>query len=931
MKNFLKLHIMKSFLLLLFIFCLSMMCIAQQDKILVSPTGKIIVSGSGNKIAIRPKTTVVLQEYYVAKTGNDNNTGESTSPFLTITKGVSMLSAGKTLYIKAGTYAENLGDNIPSGSSWITAVTVRNYSNDTVVIRPPNGSYGAWRPQYDKQYIILYGLILDGTDATYDVVYLDHNGGLTQGASYIRFRNCTIQNAASQGILASEQSHHNEFINCTFYHNGVLWTQHGLYIHGAYNLIDSCTFYQNSGWGAHLFAEGSVEDSCHDNVVRNSLFHDNGQAAEQCAGMGLYGGDNNMAYNNILYHEERAIVIAYGATNTKVYNNTMYGNYEGIQVGSGATNTTIKNNIVYLGTVYWVEDDGTGTIQSNNWLSASSDPQFADSAGKDFRLVAPSGAIDSGATLTEFSTDRNGVVRPRGNAWDIGAYEHSTVYFVANSGNDATGNGRVNKPWQTVSKINGLTFQPGDSIFFKAGDTWREELVAPSSGASNLDIVFARYGTGTNPIFNGSSVNTGAWTQNSNVWSCTFADSPYACWFNGTTRGVEVATSGDVNSANKWAYVNGVWYVYSVSNPGTTVEAVVREYGIKIQGVGYITAKSLDVTKAYACGINTYDWNELGVSHVTYNAIHAYRNEQSGLGMYIPYGTLQNCASDHNGHLNNNDGAQYHGYYLGRTSINNTSRADNYLIENCTADSNTGWGFHFYRAGGGTIRYCFSRNNGNAYDGGGGIVVDSIPANKTTRVYYNVVYGNVYRGMEVSQCGAGDSIFVYNNTLYDNAQSDWGAGLHVQLNNPLSAGAIKIKNNLIFYSKYPDFQQGDNTAPYDISNNLYYRTSGNMIIWNGTTYAYNQFTTYQSASGDTTSLNTDPLVTNTSTYDFTLQGGSACINAGIDVGLTRDILGNSIVVYPDIGAYESSVTNYRILKDAAGNIVKTSDGKIIRF
>jgi len=47
----------------------------------------------------------------------------------------------------------------------------------------------------------------------------------------------------------------------------------------------------------------------------------------------------------------------------------------------------------------------------------------------------------------------------------------------------------------------------------------------------------------------------------------------------------------------------------------------------------------------------------------------------------------------------------------------------------------------------------------------------------------------------------------------------------------------------------------------------------------------------------------DPLFVSAGT-DFSLQAGSPAINAGVDVGLTTDYLGNAIVGLPDIGAYE---------------------------
>jgi len=45
--------------------------------------------------------------YHVMKTGSDSNSCSSGAPCLTIARGLNMLSAGDTLVIHAGTYAEN--------------------------------------------------------------------------------------------------------------------------------------------------------------------------------------------------------------------------------------------------------------------------------------------------------------------------------------------------------------------------------------------------------------------------------------------------------------------------------------------------------------------------------------------------------------------------------------------------------------------------------------------------------------------------------------------------------------------------------------------------------------------------------------------------------------------------------------------------------
>jgi hypothetical protein len=48
---------------------------------------------------------------------------------------------------------------------------------------------------------------------------------------------------------------------------------------------------------------------------------------------------------------------------------------------------------------------------------------FVDAARHDYHLVPSSAAINSGATISQVAVDRDGVARPEGIAYDVGAYE----------------------------------------------------------------------------------------------------------------------------------------------------------------------------------------------------------------------------------------------------------------------------------------------------------------------------------------------------------------------------------------------------------------------------------------------------------------------------------------------------------------------------
>src|SRR5262249_15584000 len=140
--------------------------------------------------------------YYVAKTGQDSNTctlaTSQSTPRLTIHGGASCLTAGDTLLIKAGTYNESFADEIPGGSSWSAPVTISAFGSDTVIIKPSSSIYAIfYLSAPSSQYIILNGLILDGTNTTDEVLKI------TQYAHHIRVSNSEIMNSQGVGVLTT--------------------------------------------------------------------------------------------------------------------------------------------------------------------------------------------------------------------------------------------------------------------------------------------------------------------------------------------------------------------------------------------------------------------------------------------------------------------------------------------------------------------------------------------------------------------------------------------------------------------------------------------------------------------------------------------------------------------------------------------------------
>ncbi|HWC04084.1 MAG TPA: discoidin domain-containing protein, partial [Methylomirabilota bacterium] len=167
--------------------------------------------------------------FYTATDGNDANSGSETAPFRTVSKGVSKLTPGATLYVKAGTYAEALIHNIPRGNSWSQPVTVAAYPGHSVTLQPPSGKAAVLRFVGPQSYIVVRGFILDAANVQYDAVKITHSS-YSGAAHHIRIQDCEIKNAPQMGILTSLGANSNEFVGLSVHDNGQTDFHHGIYL-----------------------------------------------------------------------------------------------------------------------------------------------------------------------------------------------------------------------------------------------------------------------------------------------------------------------------------------------------------------------------------------------------------------------------------------------------------------------------------------------------------------------------------------------------------------------------------------------------------------------------------------------------------------------------------------------------------------------------
>ena len=82
----------------------------------------------------------------------------------------------------------------------------------------------------------------------------------------------------------------------------------------------------------------------------------------------------------------------------------------------------------------------------------------------------------------------------------------ASYYVHATNGNDSSAGTTVENAWRTIAKVNAASLSAGDTVYFARGETWRETLTVPSSGASGNYVTFDAYGSGALPIISGADI-----------------------------------------------------------------------------------------------------------------------------------------------------------------------------------------------------------------------------------------------------------------------------------------------------------------------------------------------------------------------------------------------------------------------------------------
>jgi len=343
--------------------------------------------------------------YYVAPTGSDGNPCTATAPCYTLQRVSQLMSPGDNAHVAAGNYTWSYSGNQVTKSG--TATAPISYVSDTK-----------------------WGAKIYGSDCS----------PITNGGDYVQIINFDVTGSCVQGITTNG--------NYTKIIGNRVHDMPGTQLTAA--IVVDCCSYTKTG-----------------NLVIGNVVDNIGPWGQVNQTHGIYlAGPGNTAMNNIVTRAASACIQTYhGATRLTISNNVVAncGKY-GIQLSADPAvtvndYTTVDNNIIVNGGQYGIHEAyslGSHIVYNNNIVynnpagnisgstgiqsgtitltSAQFSALFVNYTGDmtgDYHLKSGAVAIDAGTTLCAAGVvlcvpalDFAGLARPRGTAYDIGAYEY---------------------------------------------------------------------------------------------------------------------------------------------------------------------------------------------------------------------------------------------------------------------------------------------------------------------------------------------------------------------------------------------------------------------------------------------------------------------------------------------------------------------------
>jgi len=411
-------------------------------------------------------------------------------------------------------------------------------------------------------------------------------------------------------------------------------------------------------------------------------------------------------------------------------------------------------------------------------------------------------------------------------------------YFLdAAGGNDESEGSTPLTAWKSIDKVNGTTFNPGDSILLKSGEVWNGRWLLKGSGAKDKPIVLTSYGEGEKPVIHGTGLLYTIFIYNREYWEINNLEITN---FNPAEETLDME-AWEANNKSYWAESTTPRSQYNGARTrkcAILVEA--KDYGainhlhfrnLEIHGVnGDITSKDnggifLEIKSGSVEtwfddllfeGCHIYDVDRTGISNKSYWDDRSLDQNSNWIpSKNVRY--LNNIFERTGGNaliVRVTDGALMQGNLFAYCSIKWTGNAnfpfncDNMLIQYNEAHH---------------TKYNLEDNDAGGFD--------SDYRCKNTIIQYNYSHDNEYGGILITSKGGGDRFndgtIIRYNLFEDNHRhvvrvsgKPTNTVLH---NNVFFVGAGNTSNEIIWHKSWSGYPDG--TSYY---NNIFYNLgSGN--------------------------------------------------------------------------------------------------------
>ncbi len=472
-----------------------------------------------------------------------------------------------------------------------------------------------------------------------------------------------------------------------------------------------------------------------------------------------------------------------------------------------------------------------------------------------------------------------------------------TDYYVKNGGSDGADGLSDGNAWETLAKADNGPYNAGDNIYLNKGDEWREVWGSPSAGSDGNPITLGTYGTGNDPIINGSSLITGWVEHDTNVWKATLNTEPGLVAFD-RSAGTNAGAVANIDAALEWFWTGNELYVYSTSDADTAFTSPGIEASTKwVDGVGldenYVDVDGIHIRLCHESGIFIDSGITGGQFRNCEINLCGFGIKNKGVATLIELNNIHDLSMVTDTQTPGGDDYGAIGVQL-QAGSNHEIRYNTFT--NCTGHS------YDYGTDGGALEISGTDVDGwlfhhNWVEDCRGILEIANSTTDGARMYYNV-FVDSYRTMIHLTGGSASTVTDFrfeNNTVVE--RNDRGAGAVIwRFNGDPNNSMVLFRNNIVY-------------------------SNGNDVTQAGTTgflHTYNCYHLYGGASLiitlSTGEIEDNPDFTDQASDDFTLQSVSPCVNAGTSLGYTKDYSDNFVFfgAAPDMGAYESAFSDSAI-------------------